>query len=165
MENENQFEGLNKILEEYENGLSWKRGGSLAERAIHVLGQYRQIADNAIFQSKQFLEDVKTQFKALEIITEGITGQDLNHGQKRVIANHIITTLRRMVDRLDNADFSFTTGVFDRYNFFRSNTPEGRLHERHAELKREADSLKNTLAKLKAKHPDIFVESEDEIPF
>lgn len=163
--NKAEFEAINKILEQYEKDLSWKRGGDLSERLSHVLGQYRQITDNAIFQAKNFMEDVKTQFKALEIITEGITGQDLNHGQKRVIANHIITTLRRMVDRIDQADFTFTSNVFDRFNFFRSDTPESRLRESHQYLKREADSLKVKIAKLKTKHPDLFAELENEIPF
>ena len=158
---EKEFE-INKIIEEFEKTLQWKRGGSIDERLSHVLGQYRQIADNSIFQAKCFCEDVKTQFKALEIITEGLTSDGLNHGQKRTIANHIITMLRSMVDRIDQTEFTFTTNSLDRFNFFRSYTPEGRLRESHTELKREVESLKGVLNSLKQSNPDIF---KDEIPF
>ena len=162
MEDNNQLEQLDKIVSEYEKNLSWKRGGTIDERVYHVLGQYRQIADNSVFQAKNFLNDVKVQFKALEIITEGITGQDLNHGQKRVIANHIIGMLRKMVDRIDQTEFTFNTNIFERFNFFRSETPESRLYENHRQLKYKTEQQDALLKKLREEHPDIF---KDDLPF
>lgn len=163
MEEQNQTEIIDKMLADYEKNLSWKRGGSVVDRVSHCLSQYKQIADNAIWQAKSFLEDCKTQYKALEIITEGLTSQGLNHGQKRTIANHIITMLRSMVDKLDNADYTYTTNFIDRYNFFRSNTPEQRIYEERKELSDKVKRMEETISGLKQKHPEIF--PDDEIPF
>jgi flagellin-specific chaperone FliS len=164
MEEGNQFEQLNKIISEFEKTLSWKRAGDLSDRVNHVLHQYRQIADNAINKTKSFTEDVRIQFKALEIITEGLTG-DLNHGQKRTIANHIIRMLRDMVDRLSQMEYDYSATTFERYNFFRSATPEGRLYEDRNNLKHRVEYQDKLINDLKEKHPDIFKDVVDEIPF
>ena len=156
---------LIKLIEEYEKTLSYRQGTSIDERVRHILKEYRQIADNAIYQAKNFAEDVKTQFKALEIITEGLTSGEMNHGQKRVIANHIIGMLRRMVDRLDSLSYEYNTNILERYNFFRSYTPERRLHEAHADLTRAHDRLNAWVENIKKKHPEIMNEPENEIPF
>lgn len=156
---------LSKILEQYEKDLSYRKTGDIADRMDHVLSEFQSNARNSIYTVKNFAEDVKTQFKALEIITEGLTDEGLNHTQKRVIANHMIHMFRKMVDRIDNADFSFHSGIFDRFNFFRSNSPERRLFEERKELKRKNEEQEATLKILKEKHPDIFKELEDQIPF
>lgn len=161
-QNSNQLE---IILAEYEKTLSWKKGGDIEDRVSHCLSQYRSIADNAINEVKGFLEDVKTQFKALEIITEGLTSDGLNHGQKRTIANHIITMLRSMVDRLDQAKYDYNTQIIERYNFFRSNTPERKLYEDRAMLTQRVEQQNSFIADLKKNHPGIFQDMEDRIPF
>jgi flagellin-specific chaperone FliS len=160
---ENNLEQLETIVSEFENTLKWKRGGSIEERVSHCLNQYRQIADNAINEAKGFLEDSKTQYKALEIITEGLTSEGLNHTHKRIIANHIITMLRSMVDRLDQAKYEYNTNVLERYNFFRSNTPERKLYEDRANLSLRVQQQDAFINDLKGKHPDIFKDSD--LPF
>ncbi len=82
---ENVTQQIEKILEEYEKDLSWKQSGELSDRFSHTLRQYKSIADNAIWEAKRFLEDVKTQFKAIELIVEGISGDGLNHGQTTIL--------------------------------------------------------------------------------
>lgn len=170
-EPKDQIQQINNIILKYEEILSWKRGGSIDDRVAHVLGQYRQIADNSIFECKRFMEDVKTQFKALEMIVEGLTTDGLNHGQKRTIANHIITMLRSMVDRLDRYEYTYSSTTFDRYNFFRSDSPERRLHESHRELKDKTKYQEKILKTLQEVHPDIFKsltnssDDSDDIPF
>lgn len=155
-----------KILDEYEKPLSWKKSGSIEDRISHVLSQYRSIADSAIFQAKAFAEDVKTQFKALEIIMEGLTTNGLNHTEKRTIANHIITTLRSMVDRLDQKEFDFNTNLFDRYNYFRSQTPEARLFQKYRELKDNSKANDEIVKRLTEKRPDVLKELKgDDLPF
>lgn len=157
---------LLEIVERYEKTLSYRYGTEIHDRVNHVLSEYQKIADNAIYQAKGFAEDVKTQFKALEIITEGLTEGDLNHGQKRVIANHVIKTLRRMVDKLDKLTYEYNTNVLERYNFFRSESPERRLYEEHRDLLRSHKSNKVWIEKIKEKHPEIFVEEQgNDLPF
>jgi flagellin-specific chaperone FliS len=164
MEEQLDQQRIDTILKEYEDNLSFKWGGNTESRIRHTLSQYKQIADNAIWQAKQFLEDSKTQYKALEIIVEGLTDEGLNHGQKRVIANHIIRMLRSMVDKLDSVEYKYETNMLDRFNFFRSRTPESRLFEAHKEMKGKIEQQDALLKKLKEKHPEAFDES-DEIPF
>lgn len=156
---------LIKLLEQYEKDISYKKSGDIADRMDHVLSEYQSNARNSLYTVKNFAEDVKTQFKALEIITEGLTDEGLNHTQKRVIANHMIHMFRKMVDRIDNADFSFHSGIFDRFNFFRSNSPERRLFEERKEHKRRIEVQDALLKKLKEKHPEIMESLENEIPF
>lgn len=163
---ENNIEQLEAIVSGFEKTLSWKNGGSIEERVSHCLNQYRQIADSAINEAKGFLEDSKTQYKALEIIVEGLTSEGLNHTHKRVIANHIITMLRSMVDRLDQTKYEYNTNILERYNFFRSNTPERKLYEDRAMLKQRVEQQDAFINDLKAKHPEIFAHNiEDDEPF
>lgn len=156
---------LDELLKKYEETLDRKRSGNIADRFQHVVSQYRSIADNAIYEVRRVHSDVKTQFKALEIITEGLTSEGMNHGQKRVIANHIITMLRSCVDKIDQYEYTYSTGNFERYNFFRSQTPERRIYEERRDLKRKAEEQEKLLKALKEKHPDTFKELEDNLPF
>lgn len=156
---------LEKVLSEYEQTLDWKRSGEIEERVLHVLSQYRSIADNSIYETKRVMEDVKTQFKAIEIITEGLTDEGMNHTQKRVIANHIISTLRRCIDKLDGYEYKYSTQNFERYNFFRSSSPERKLHEERRELKSQNERQQKIIDEVKRKHPTIINEIETEIPF
>ena len=161
-----QLDKLQAVIDHYEKSLSYRSGGDVHDRLRQVLSEYQKITDNTIFQAKNFVEDVKTQFKALEIITEGISENDLNHGQKRVIANHVIKTLRRMVDRLDQLTFEYNTNILERYNFFRSYTPERRLYEQHADLSRSHDRLSDFVKTLREKHPEVFKnEQGEDLPF
>lgn len=132
---------VNKILPQYEEKLSHRRAGDLIDRIDHVLSEHQSISTNSIWKARQFVEDVKTQFKALELVVEGITGHG-NHTEKRVIANHVITMLRSMVDRIDRIDWEYSTGMFERYNFFRSQSPERSLMEKYRDTKRELDEIK-----------------------
>jgi len=135
----------NNILPQYESKLGWKMGGSIMERLSSILNSFDSVASNSVLQAKGFVEDCKTQFKALEIIMEGLTSEGMNHGQKRVIANHIITMLRGMVDHIDRLDWDYSTRTFERYNFFRSHSPERSLMEKYRDMKRELESLKDQL--------------------
>lgn len=164
MEENNQIEQLDQIVSQFEKPLSWKRGGDISERTGHVLSQYKQIADNAIIKTKSFAEDVRIQFKALEMITEGLT-DSLNHGQKRTIANHIIRMLRQMVDRLSQMEYEYSAITFERYNFFRSQTPEGKLYEDRNQLKYKSEQQEKLINDLKEKHPEIFKGIADGLPF
>lgn len=166
MENRDQLLELDDVLKSYEGTLSWKTSGSIADRTRHCLSQYRSIADNAIFSTKAFAEDVKTQFKALEIITEGLTSDGLNHGQKRTIANHIITMLRSMVDRMSQQEYNYSTHAFDRYNYLRSDSPERRLMEALRDLKDKNKRDETFIKMIKEKYPEVLESlNNDEIPF
>lgn len=134
----------NMVLPHYEEKLSHRMSGDLMERMNHVLGQYDSIASSSVLRAKQFVEDVKTQFKALEIVVEGITGHG-NHTEKRVIANHVITMLRQMIDKIDRIDWEYSTQIFERYNYFRSHSPERSLMEKYRDMKYEPESLKQQL--------------------
>lgn len=165
---ENINDQILKVIDQYEKDLSWKSSGNIENKVSHVLSQYRQIADNAIYQAKQYLEDTKTQFKALEIVVEGLTDEGMNHGQKRVIANHIIRMLRSMVDKLDQVEYEYNTQFVDRFNFFRSGTPEKRVYEERRELKQKVEQTDKILKTLEEVHPDIYkalTDKSDEIPF
>lgn len=162
------FEGIKKTLEHHEKNLTWKKSGEIHDRIDHVLSQYRSIADNAIFECKRFMEDCKTQYKALEIIAEGLTDSGLNHTHKRVIANHMISMLRNMVDKLNNYQYEYSTTAFQRYDFFRSQSPERKLHEERRELKQQKDWSDKVLKTLQEVHPDIYkslTQPHDDIPF
>lgn len=164
MENEN-IETIEKVISHYEEKLDWKRGGNLADRVDHCLSQFRQIADNSIFNSRNFIDDVKSQYKAVMIIMEGLTDQGLNHTHKRIIANHVISMLRSAVDKFDRFEYKYSTNNFERYDFFRSNSPERTLFEQHREMKHQLEYQKPLIEKLKAlkeKYPEDFPE---ELPF
>lgn len=135
---------MNKILPQYEEKLSHRRAGDLIDRIDHVLSEHQSISTTSIWKAKQFIEDVKTQFKALELVVEGIAGHG-NHTEKRVIANHVVKMLRDNVDRIDKIDWEYSTGIFERYNFFRSQSPERSLMEKYRDLKYELDRLKGQL--------------------
>jgi hypothetical protein len=166
MLNEEVLSEINEVLKKYEETLTFRRGGSIAERVENCLSQYRSIADNAIFSAKSFAEDVKTQFKALEMITEGLTSEGMNHGQKRVIANHIITMLRSMIDRVGQHEYRYSTDIFQRYNWFRSEVPERRLYESLRDLKDQHKRDEAFIKLIKDKFPDVLEKlNEEDIPF
>lgn len=135
----------NKILPDYETKLGWKLADTLTHRLASVLSSFDSIASNSVLQAKGFVEDCKTQFKALEIVLEGVTSEALNHGQKRVIANHVITMLRGMVDRIDQISWDYSTRTFERYNYFRSQSPERSLMEKYRDLKQQLERLQDEL--------------------
>lgn len=162
---EHNIDQLLVIISEYEKKLNSKSGGDIADKLDHVLRSFNSIADNAIWQAKEFLEDSKTQYKALEIIVDGLTSDGMNHSQKRVIANHIITMLRSMVDKLDKCNYEYTTNIVDRYNFFRSTTPERRVYEERSRLSAMNKNHEAFITKLKEQHPDIYEKMKDELPF
>lgn len=138
------FVGVKKILSEFEDKLSHRMAGNITDRLHHTLNQFDSIAATSVLKAKQFIEDVKTQFKALELVTEGIAVHG-NHTEKRVIANHVIKILRDNIDRIDRIDWEYSTSMFERYNFFRSESPEKTLLEKYRDLKYENERLKQTL--------------------
>lgn len=138
----------NVVLPEYEKKLSYKVAGNLTDRIDHVLRSLNGTATEAIFKAKNFVDDVKTQFKALEIVMEGITGHG-NHTEKRVLANHVISMLRSMIDRVDQFEWDYTGGMHDHFNFFRSQSPEGNLVRKYKELKNSHERLQEELNEMK----------------
>lgn len=169
---------IEQIVERYEKTLNWRRGGDIEDRVEHCLSQMQSVADNAIHTAKVFLQDTKTQFKALEVILEGLSDSGLNHTHKRVIANHLITMLRSMVDRIDNTEYKYDFRMADRFNFYRSNVPENRLIEKHKEAKFRVLELERFVSQVKSKAPDLEInwpfvdekklnepDSSEEIPF
>lgn len=145
---------VNKILPQYEEKLSHVRAGDLIDRIDHVLSEHQSISTNSIWKAKQFVEDVKTQFKALELVVEGITGHG-NHSEKRVLANHVINLLRTNIDRIDKIDWEYSTGIFERYNFFRSQSPERTLLEKYRDVKSELDQIKAQIESKKNNGEDL----------
>lgn len=127
----------NEVLPRYEEKLSYKNGGNISERVHHILHEFEQTASNSVYKAKNFIEDVKTQFKALELVVEGISSDGYNHTQKRVIANHVINLLRDMVQKINQTNFDYQYGIYERYDFFRSQTPEKELYRKYRELKEE----------------------------
>lgn len=127
-----------------------------------MLTQYNKVATEAAWKGKNFLEDVKTQFKAIELTIEGLTSEAYNHGQKRVIANHVINVLRNCIDRIDRVKFDYSTSMYEHFNYFRSESPEGDLMKRYKTLKEENDRLKND---YKAMHEKLPKELKDDLPF
>lgn len=162
-----QLEQINITLKKHEEKMSWIKSGSQAERIEHVLSEYRKLADNAVYEVRSYVEDVKSQFKALIIVLEGLTSEGMNHGQKRVIANHVITMLRDMVDKVDKARFEWDFSILERYDFFRTTTPEKRIYQKVSELKRANDRQESVLKTLKEVHPDIYkaLTQSEEMPF
>ncbi len=157
---------IESILERYESLLSWKKSGDVEDRVEHCLSQFRQIADNSIFESKRMSQDVKSQFQALSLVIDGLTSDGLNHGQKRVIANHVITMLRAFIDKIDNAEFTFSSQSFDRFDFFRTDTPERRLHEKARNLKHSVDNYEAQMKRLEKEYPDIYLKlTQNNLPF
>lgn len=147
------------LLPQYEQKLSTRYGGNLSERLRYVLSSLDEAATNSIYKAKHFIEDTKTQFKALEIIVQGISSDAYNHGQKRVIANHVIYTIRECIDRIDKFDWNYSSGMYEHFNFYRSNTPERGLMNKVQELKQQVKRLQSELGK-----PDDE-DTQDEIPF
>ncbi len=156
------FSNFNKAITDYESKMTSRYGGNLTERLYYVLEHFNSAATDSIWKGKNFLGDVKTQFKALELTLEGVTSEAYNHGQKRVIANHVINMLRGMVDRIDRVQWDFSSGMYDNYNYFRSETPEGDLMKRYRSLKEENERLKGNFKALNEKLPD---ELKDDLPF
>jgi hypothetical protein len=156
------FARLQKVVEDYESKLSYRTGGDISERLGHVLSQFNKVATESAWKGKNFLEDVKTQFKALEITLEGLTSEAYNHGQKRVIANHVINILRNNIDRIDRVKWDYQNGIYEHFNYFRSESPEGDLLKRYRSLKDENDRLKQNIVLAKSKLPD---EVKDDLPF
>lgn len=152
----------NRILPAYESKLNHKRGGTVFERLDHTLSSFENSATQSIWKAKNFLEDVKAQFKALEIITEGMTSEGMNHGQKRVIANHLIGMLRDMVDRIGRIDWEYSNGMYDRYNFFRSESPEGNIMKKLRDAQDENQRLRHTLQSINQKLPE---DERKDLPF
>lgn len=156
------FVGLQRVIDEYESKLSYKWGGNISEKLSHVLSQFNKVATEAAWKGKNFLDDVKTQFKAIELTIEGLTSEAYNHGQKRVIANHVINVLRNCIDRIDRVKFDYSTSMYEHFNYFRSESPEGDLMKRYKSLKEENDRLKNN---YKAIHEKLPEELKDDLPF
>lgn len=154
-----EVDDLKEVLSRYEEKLSYKYGYALPDRLNHVLNQFESLARTSILKSKDFIDDVKTQFKALELVVEGISSDSYNHTQKRVIANHVINLLRGMVQRINEIDFDYSDGIYDRYDYFRSQSPERTLYTKYKELKYELEQLK------KQPVPDLLNSGKKEIPF
>lgn len=139
---------IDKTLKAYEKDLPRAYGGSELDRVDQVLSEFRSIARNAIYQSKNFVEDVRIMFQGLSLIIEGLTDEGMNHGQKRVIANHCITMIRKNVDRLAKMEFEFSSNIFERFDFFRSRTPERKLYEQLHHEKEQRKYLESVLLKI-----------------
>lgn len=152
----------NHILPKFEEKLSYKHGNSIVERINHVLASFEGAATDSIFRAKNFIDDVKTQFKAFELMMEGLTSDALNHGQKRVIANHIITMIRQSVDRIDGINWEYSEGMRERFNYFRSQSPEGNLLNKYRELREQNATLKNAFKELNDSLPG---EKRNDLPF
>lgn len=157
------YDGLaNNILPRYEEKLSYKMGGNIVERMEHVLKEFNSAAVNSIWKVKNFMDDVKTQFKALEIVVEGLTSEAYNHGQKRTIGNHVINMLRGMVDKIDRVNWDYSNSMYERYNYFRSDSPEGDLMKRYRELKDQNERLKQEFKNVVTKLPE---DQQTDLPF
>lgn len=154
-----EVDDLKNVLPRYEEKLSYKYGNTLPDRLNHCLSQFETLARTSILKSKDFIDDVKTQFKALEIVVEGISSDSYNHTQKRVIANHVINLLRGMVQRINEIDFDYSDRIYDRYDYFRSQSPERTLYAKYKELKYELEQLK------KQPVTDLLNSGEERIPF
>lgn len=158
------FAGMEKVLKEYEDKLSSRWGGNISERLNYVLRHFNEAATGAVWKGKNFLDDVKTQFKAFEIILEGLTSEAYNHGQKRVIANHLINMIRSNIDRLDQVQWDYSNRLFENYNYFRSDSPEGDLMKRYRNLIAENKDLKARLGE-KDNNPSSEQHTIDPLPF
>lgn len=156
------FVGLEKMIAQYEDKLPSRWGGNIAERLAHVLSNFNAAATEATWKGKNFLDDVKTQFKAIELTIEGLTSEAYNHGQKRVIANHVINVIRNCIDRIDRTQFDFQNRMYEHFNYFRSESPEGDLMKRYKALKEENERLKGD---LKAATDLLPLELKDDLPF
>lgn len=167
-QDQDKIQQLIEVLKKHEEKMSWtKPAYPYPERTEHILSEYRKLADNAIWSVKNYMEDVKSQFKALIIVLEGLTDGNMNHGQKRVIANHVITMLRAAVDKMNNATFEWDFNILERYDFFRTTTPEAKIHQKARELKQQTDQQEKILKMLKEVHPEIYksLTTVDDIPF
>lgn len=158
------FVNMDKVLKEFEGKLTSKYGCDISERLNHVLGQFNRAATEAAWKGKNFLEDVKTQFQAVIIALEGVTSESYNHGQKRVIANHVINILRSNIDRIDRVKWDYQNSMYENFNYFRSESPEGDLLKRYRDLKAQFDRLKQNIAEANNKLPDDQ-KIPDELPF
>ena len=156
------FAILDKMLSQYEEKLQFRVGGNICERLAHVLGKFNAAANEGAWKGKLFLEDVKVQFKAIELTIEGLTSEAYNHGQKRVIANHVINVIRSCIDRIDRTKFDYEFSMYKDFNYFRSESPEGDLMKRYKTLKEENDQLKHN---YKAMHEKLPEELKDDLPF
>lgn len=148
-----------ELLNRYEQKLSYRRGGLLTERLQHVLSEFEGVARTSILKAKDFIDDSKTQFKALELVVEGISSDAYNHTQKRVIANHVINLLRGMIQRINEMDFNYSTGIYERFDWFRSQSPERELYRKYRELKQELEQYK------KQPVSDIENDNTERLPF
>jgi hypothetical protein len=153
---------IENLLKDYEEKLSFRMGADMSERIAHVLSTFNKAATESTWKGKNFLEDVKTQFKAIEITLEGLASEAYNHGQKRVIANHVINILRNCVDRIDRVKWDYQNSMYEHFNYFRSESPEGDLMKRYRTLKEENERLKSNVEFAKSKLPD---EVKDDLPF
>lgn len=156
------FAELQKIVYDYEGKLSYRYGNNISEKLGHVLSQFNKVATEAAWKGKSFLEDVKTQFKAIELTLEGVASEAYNHGQKRVIANHVINIIRNNIDRLDRTQFDYESRMYEHFNYFRSESPEGDLMKRYKTLKEENERLKGNLKMATELLPS---ELKDDLPF
>lgn len=148
------FKNLDHLIKQYEDKLSYRMGSDIAGRLSHVLSQFNKAATEAAWKGKNFLEDVKTQFKAIELTLEGVTSEAYNHGQKRVIANHVINILRNNIDKIDRVKWDFQNSMYDHFNYFRSESPEGDLLKRYRDMVEENKRLKETIAEANNKLPE-----------
>jgi hypothetical protein len=153
---------IDHMLKDYESKLSYRMGSEMSERIAHILSTFNKAATEGAWKGKNFLEDVKTQFKAIELSLEGVTSEAYNHGQKRVIANHVINMLRSFVDRIDRVQWDFSSRMYEHFDYFRSESPEGDLMKRYRTLKEENDRLRQNIELAKSKLPD---EVKDDLPF
>lgn len=147
------------VLPRFEAKLNHRMGGNISERINHVLNELESSATNSVFRAKNFLDDIKTQFKALELVVDGISSDQYNHSQKRVIANHVINMLRDMVDRINKVEFNYSYGIYERFDFFRSDRPEKELYRKYRELKDELDHYK------KDTRPHDLEDKNEPLPF
>lgn len=139
------FVQLQKVIDDYENKLSYKYGGNITEKLSHVLSKFNEVATESVWKGKNFLEDVKTQFKAIELMLEGLSSEAYNHRQKRVIANHVVNMIRSNIDRIDRTQFEFSSRMYEHYNYFRSESPEGDLLRRYKDLVQQNKYFKEQL--------------------
>lgn len=151
---------LDNLLKKYESKISSSYHGSETDRIQHILSTLDDIAATSVESTKEFMNDVKAQFNALIIILNGISGEQYNHTQKRLFANHCITTIREMCDRIDSIKFDYSTRMYDRFDYFRSYTPEKTLLQNYRNMKEELKRLKGADYK-----PGEYADATDGLPF
>ena len=137
---------LKSLIESHEKSIHIYHAGDDADKVAQIIRHYERCAADAIGARKQMIEDTLVYFRSVVLITESI-GLAGTHAEKAARLRGLIELLQSAITKLKQEKEESLLNNWSWYSWDFSTFPYENILRRFDELKRENESLKESLAK------------------